>query len=244
MVRAHRHYHPGEIWHLTHRCQERQFLLKFACDRHAWLGWLFEAKKRFGLSILDYMVTSNHIHLLTYDKEGEPVIAPSMHLVAGASAQQYNRRKGRQGGYWEDRYHATAVESGEHFRRCLSYLDLNMVRAGVVSHPDQWPDCGYVELQQPKRRYGLMDFERVMELLGVSCLAHLQQACREQVEVRLTQRELAREACWSESLAVGSELYIKAVEKQLGPRAKGRLIESGPAGFHLKETSAAYRPLF
>ncbi len=59
MARAHRHYLPGMIWHLTHRCQERQFLLKFACDRQAWIGWLFEARQRFGLSVLDYMVTSN-----------------------------------------------------------------------------------------------------------------------------------------------------------------------------------------
>ena len=27
------------------------------------MGWLFEAKKRFGLSVLNYTVTSNHIHL-------------------------------------------------------------------------------------------------------------------------------------------------------------------------------------
>jgi REP element-mobilizing transposase RayT len=52
MARAHRHYLPGMIWHLTHRCHERKFLLKFACDRQAWIGWLFEARQRFGLSFL------------------------------------------------------------------------------------------------------------------------------------------------------------------------------------------------
>jgi hypothetical protein len=31
-------------------------------DRRRYLRWVFEAKKRFGLSVLDYMVTSNHIH--------------------------------------------------------------------------------------------------------------------------------------------------------------------------------------
>jgi hypothetical protein len=28
------------------------------------LHWVFEAKKRFGLSVLNYMVTSNHVRLL------------------------------------------------------------------------------------------------------------------------------------------------------------------------------------
>jgi putative transposase len=56
--------------------------------------WLFEAKKRFGLCVLDYMVTCNHIHLLVKDT-GANVIAESVQLVAGRTALEYNRRKGR-----------------------------------------------------------------------------------------------------------------------------------------------------
>jgi hypothetical protein len=48
MARAHRHYLPGQIWHLTHRCHERQFLPQFIRDRQSWIGWLFEARKRLG----------------------------------------------------------------------------------------------------------------------------------------------------------------------------------------------------
>jgi putative transposase len=36
-------------------------------DRCRDLRWLFEAKKRFGFSVLDYLMTSNHIHLLVKD---------------------------------------------------------------------------------------------------------------------------------------------------------------------------------
>jgi succinyl-CoA synthetase beta subunit len=39
-----------------------------------YLHWKFEAKKRFGLCIFDYMVTSNHVHLLVKDT-AENVIA-------------------------------------------------------------------------------------------------------------------------------------------------------------------------
>ena len=54
MARAKRHYIPGHIWHITHRCHKREFLLKFAKDRRRWLQWLFEAKKRYGVAILNY----------------------------------------------------------------------------------------------------------------------------------------------------------------------------------------------
>jgi len=66
MARAKRHFLPGHVWHITHRCHKKEFLLKFARDRRRWLQWLFEAKKRYGIRILNYMVTSNHIHLLSW----------------------------------------------------------------------------------------------------------------------------------------------------------------------------------
>ena len=118
MPRANRHFLPGYVWHITHRCHKKEFLLKFGRDRRRWLYWLFEAKKRFGLCVLNYIVTSNHIHLLVKDN-GDRIIARSLQLIAGRTAQEYNRRKHRPGAFWEDRYHATAVQSDAHLLKCL-----------------------------------------------------------------------------------------------------------------------------
>jgi putative transposase len=65
MPRANRHFLLDQVWHITHRCHQKKFLLKFARDRRRYLHWIFEAKKRFGLSVLNYMITSNHVHLLS-----------------------------------------------------------------------------------------------------------------------------------------------------------------------------------
>jgi REP element-mobilizing transposase RayT len=69
-----------------------------------WWYWLFDAKKRSGLSVLNYVVTSNHIHLLVRDR-GHGEIAKSMPLIAGRTAPRFNRSKNRKGAFWEDRYH-------------------------------------------------------------------------------------------------------------------------------------------
>lgn len=132
MPRANRHFIPGYIWHITHICHKREFLLKFSKDRQRYLRWLYQARKRYGLKILNYMITSNHIHLLVSDGGDKDVIPTSIQLIAGRSGQEYNQRKKRKGAYWEDRYHATAVESGDHLARCIVYIDTNMVRAEVV----------------------------------------------------------------------------------------------------------------
>jgi putative transposase len=127
--RASRHYIPGHVWNITHRCHKKEFLLKFARDRRRYLRWVFEARKRYGLSVLNYMVTSNHVHILLRDRGDRDVIPRSIQLIAGRVGQEFNQRKARKGAYWEDRYHATAVETNEHLIRCLVYIDLNMVRA-------------------------------------------------------------------------------------------------------------------
>src|SRR5665647_379131 len=167
MARANRHHIPRQVWHITHRCHKQEFLLKFSRDRKRWLQWLFEAKKRHSLQILNYVVTSNHIHQLIIDGDDNAEVVPkSLHLVAGKTAQEFNRRKNRKGAYWEDRYHATAVETGEHFFRCLTYIDLNMVRNGVVSHPSSWVHGGYNEIQNPPLRYSLINREHLIACCG------------------------------------------------------------------------------
>jgi len=63
MARAKRRYIPGYIWHMIHRCHKREFLLRFSKDRHRYLQWLYQARERYGLMILNYTVTSMPIRL-------------------------------------------------------------------------------------------------------------------------------------------------------------------------------------
>jgi len=52
MPRAKRYYMEGLVWHITHRCHQKNHLLKFAKDRRRWIHWLFEARKRYDLCAL------------------------------------------------------------------------------------------------------------------------------------------------------------------------------------------------
>jgi REP element-mobilizing transposase RayT len=90
MPRANRFHIPGCVWHITHRCHKKDFLLRFIRDRRRWIRWLFEARKRYGFSILNYMVTSNHIHLLVMDGEDEWTIPRSMQPLSVKNTYKWN----------------------------------------------------------------------------------------------------------------------------------------------------------
>jgi len=244
MARAKRHYIPGYIWHITHRCHKREFLLKFERDRHRYLQWLYEARKRYGLTILNYMVTSNHIHLLVVDDGDRDVIPNSMQLVAGRTGQEYNQRKDRRGAYWEDRYHATAIESGNHLTRCMVYMDTNMVRAGVVNHPSMWSFCGYNEIQEPRRKNVLIDYGKLQKYVGALSYEQLKKSHRGWLEEYLGVGEKIRQEEWTSSIAVGNRPFVENVKTLLGFRAKGRDVIRGSEGYQLREGSAHYKALF
>ena len=240
MPRANRHFLPGLVWHITHRCHDRRFLLKAARDRDTWRRWLFTAKSRHALSVLNFAVTSNHVHLLVHDTLGDDAIPRSMQLLGGRMAQVYNGRRGRRGAFWEDRYHAVAVESGEHLWRCLTYIDLNMVRAGVVRHPRDWPHGGYNEIQSSRSRYRVIDLDGLASLTDCTSVAQLQAAHREQVELSVQADDHARDPCWTESIAVGSEAFAEAVRLRLGLSRLDRVIRRADGAYMLREARGRY----
>jgi REP-associated tyrosine transposase len=239
MPRANRHFLPDQVWHLTHRCHEKAFLLKFARDRRLYLRWLFEAKKRFGLCVLNYTVTSNHVHLLVKDT-GKAVIPRSLQLIAGRTAQAYNARKGRSGAFCEDRYHATAIEADTHLHRCLTYIDLNIVRAGVVKHPGQWAQSGYREVHHPPTRYGIIDRSALSALCGFKDFRDFQDAHRAWVSEALSAEHAARDPRWSEAIAVGNLAFVERVKQALGVKALHRTVTDSHGTYTLREPEVAY----
>ncbi|MGC8989664.1 MAG: transposase [Verrucomicrobiia bacterium] len=128
MPRANRLRVESGVLHLTHRCHNRSRFLQFARDRNAYRDLMIEKLERCDISILDYCLTSNHVHLLV-DWGQKQAVSGFMREVASEFANQYNQRKTRINAVWGDNFHATLVDDGTCLWRCLSYIELNMVRA-------------------------------------------------------------------------------------------------------------------
>ena len=239
MPRANRHHIPGCVWHITHRCHKQEFLLKFEKDRKRWLSWLFEAKKRYGLCVLNYIVTSNHIHLLVVDTD-EKTIPRSLQLIAGRTAQEYNTRKSRKGSFWEDRYHATAVDTDNHLAKCMVYIDLNMVRTGAVSHPSEYRSCGYNEIQHPPKRYSIINKKMLLTYFSIQNENRFREEQNRWIMAELEAKTLTRNQDWSESIAVGRKSFTTDIQQQLASRAPKLSIVSVNGTAVLKEPKFPY----
>ncbi len=71
----------------------------------------------------------------------------------------FNRRHDRVGRVWESRFRSLVIEDGwDPLMNVAAYVDLNAVRAGLVTDPKDYPWCGYAEAvagnQQARRGLG------------------------------------------------------------------------------------------
>jgi putative transposase len=244
MPRGKRYIVPGHTYHVTHRCHDREFLLKFNRDRTTYRDMLRERLPRFGISLFNYEVTSNHVHLLLRPSSADALESLSglMQSLQGDFAQLYNRRKKRQNAFWGDRYHATMIESGEHLWRCLVYIDLNMVRAGVVDHPRDWRWTGYAELMGMRQRYRILDMPRLLRHVGATSEESFRENYGRAIDAALGRRDLARDPIWTESLAVGSQAFATRVGGGIRNRMSVDIqaTDADPTVWIAKETPAAY----
>lgn len=80
--------------------------------------------------------------------------------------RHYNRRTGRKGFFWGERFKSVIVEEGKTLVNLLAYVDLNPIRAGIVEKPEEykWCSLGY-HIQAGNREdllsvdFGLGDWE-------------------------------------------------------------------------------------
>jgi hypothetical protein len=148
------------------------------------------------------------------------------------------------GAYWEDRYHATAVESGKHLLKCLAYIDINMVRTGVVSHPSKWIWSGYNEIQNPKQRYAIINYKRLSEHLGIGSVAMLKATHAKLIDEALVTDKHERDHKWSKAIAVGNDNYIEHIRNKLGMKVIHRKTNQIGNGFELREENFSYNANF
>jgi len=120
------------------------------------------------------------------------------------------------------------------------HFDLNMVRAGVETHPSKWPFGGYNEIQEPRRKKILINYVRLRQLLGFNIYNNVKDSHKHWVESCLQAGMNISDDKWTRSVAVGSRSFIEKVKSLMGITAIDRKrIETGES-YQLREPQIPY----
>ena len=141
MARPLRLEHPGALWHVTARGNERGDVFRDDVDRREFLSVLGRTATIYGWRLHAYVLMGNHYHLLV--ETPEPTLSRGMRDLNGVTTQRFNRRHGRTGHLFEGRFKAILVEREAHLLEVVRYVVLNPVRAGLARSAAAWPWSSY-----------------------------------------------------------------------------------------------------
>lgn len=85
---------------------------------------------------------NTHFHLLV-TPANETALSVSMGRSGSQYVKRFNRKYGRFGTLWADRYRGIPIGDERYWLTCLRYIDLNPVAANIVADPEAYPWSTY-----------------------------------------------------------------------------------------------------
>jgi putative transposase len=142
MPRKPRFILPGQPQHVIIRGVNREPIFLRNMDYHYYLKRLREAAEKNYCAIHAYVLMTNHVHLLITPEDSEG-ISKAIQVLGRYYVQYFNKTQNRTGTLWEGRYKSTPVDSEHYLLTCYRYIELNPVRANMVTHPADYPWSSY-----------------------------------------------------------------------------------------------------
>src|SRR5712692_7942277 len=141
MSRPLRLEHPGAVWHITSRGNDRQRIFSDDVDRECFVSLLGRTVDLFRWRLHAFVLMGNHYHLVL--ETPELTLSRGMRQLNGLYAQAFNRRHKRAGHLYQGRFKAILVEKDSHLLELVRYVVLNPVRAGLATSAKDWPWSSY-----------------------------------------------------------------------------------------------------
>jgi REP-associated tyrosine transposase len=121
------------------RANRRDVIFWNDLDFAAFERVLFQAKSRFEMPLFDFVIMSNHWHLVVRPT-AERQLSRFMHWLTMTHTQRWHCAHGTSGtgALYQGRYKALPVQSDRHFLTVAKYVERNPVRASLVDRVEDW----------------------------------------------------------------------------------------------------------
>lgn len=173
MPRKERSRSDDGLYHVMLRGINRQQVFLEPEDYELFLGVLRECKALSGFSLYAYCLMGNHIHLLIRTEAED--ISTTMKRIGIRFVQRINRRYGRTGHLFQDRYKSEIVRDNGYFLNLIRYIHQNPVKAGLAVNAADYSHSsyhGYInpgadQLTDTGLLYSIIDIGQFEELMCI-----------------------------------------------------------------------------
>jgi putative transposase len=114
-------------------------------DFQYYLENLKESGGEYGVKVYAYRLMANHVHLIVEPGNSVASIGFLMKRLAGRQTRYVNKLGRRTGSLYEGRYKVSPIETDAYLLACCRYVEMNPVKAGMVSGPGQYKWSSYFD---------------------------------------------------------------------------------------------------
>ncbi|TQF66841.1 transposase [Pseudoalteromonas luteoviolacea] len=133
---------PNIPQHVVQRGNNRQITFIESTDYAVYLDKLKQYSREYGVKVHAYVLMTNHVHLLL-TPTSTCGVSKLMQSLGRYYVRYFNDTYQRTGTLWEGRYKSTLVDTERYFLLVSRYIELNPVRANMVSHPAEYTWSSY-----------------------------------------------------------------------------------------------------
>ena len=134
MPRPLRIEYTGAIYHITNRGNARRPIFEDDKDRETFIGLRDFVVGRCGW--LCHACCLMYNHLLIETTHGN--LSQGMRQLNGMYTQKFNRRHGRVGNVFQERFKAILLDKENYLLEFCRYVAFNPVRAGMIKSPGEY----------------------------------------------------------------------------------------------------------
>lgn len=135
---------PNYAHHIVQRGHNRQVVFAEEADFERYVAALRRYSLEFGVRVYAWCLMTNHIHLLLCPSDSSG-LSKLMKRLADRQTRYHNQLESRTGSLWEGRYKSSVVHSEGYLLACCRYIELNPVRAFMVTEPGEYRWSSYRE---------------------------------------------------------------------------------------------------
>ena len=135
--------HPpvsNQPYFVTAAIKDRWPIFRNRLASEVMLGQLERAREELDFALLAFVLMPDHVHLIVVPSEAAD-LSRIMQTIKGRFARLWNKRSGRDGGLWQERYYESAVRTEAQLQRWIEYIDQNPVKARLAPAPEEFPYC-------------------------------------------------------------------------------------------------------
>jgi putative transposase len=143
-------------YHIINRGNQKQAIFLEDADFAKYLQLLRHFKKKYAFRVFGYCLMPNHIHLILEPKKPDE-LARFMQCLTQTYTVWFNNKYKKAGHLWQGRFKSMAIQKDNYFLECVYYVEVNPVRAGLVSSPTDYIWSSYRDRVLGNKN-GLIDF--------------------------------------------------------------------------------------